>query len=48
MKNIYRYVHTERDAEWEKEVKGFMENYEFRCAGAWDLCTYKFETKNLL
>ena len=26
----------ETDAEWEKEVKGFMENYDFLCAGAWD------------
>ena len=24
------------DAEWEAEVLGFLENYEFSCAGAWD------------
>ena len=24
------------DAEWEAEVRGFLENYEFPCAGAWD------------
>ena len=24
------------DEEWKDELKGFIENYEFRCAGAWD------------
>ena len=24
------------DAEWEAELKGFIENYEFPCVGAWD------------
>ena len=23
-------------SEWESEVKGFIENYEFPCVGAWD------------
>lgn len=26
----------ENDDEWEKELKGFLENYEFLCIGAWD------------
>ena len=25
------------DAEWEAEVRGFLENYEFPCVGAWDV-----------
>ena len=25
-----------RNEEWESEVKGFIENYEFPCVGAWD------------
>ena len=24
------------DEEWESEVKGFIENYQFPCVGAWD------------
>ena len=24
------------DEEWEAELKGFLENYEFPCVGAWD------------
>ena len=24
------------DEEWKDELKGFIENYEFPCAGAWD------------
>ena len=24
------------DAEWEQELRGFIENYEFPCVGAWD------------
>ena len=24
------------DVEWEAEVRGFLENYEFPCVGAWD------------
>ena len=38
VKTLYdRYVKLpEADAEWEKEVKGFMENYEFPFEGAWD------------
>ena len=27
-------------SEWESEVKGFIENYEFPCVGAWDGFTY--------
>ena len=26
----------ETDAEWETELRGFLENYEFPCVGAWD------------
>ena len=26
----------ETDDEWEAEVRGFLENYEFPCFGAWD------------
>ena len=32
-----RYVRVpETDEEWEHEVRGFVENYEFPCVGAWD------------
>ena len=32
-----RYVKLPRtDEEWEAELKGFLENYEFPCVGAWD------------
>ena len=32
-----RYVKLPRpDEEWEVELKGFLENYEFPCVGAWD------------
>ena len=32
-----RYVRLPvSDAEWEEEIKGFLENYEFPCIGAWD------------
>ena len=32
-----RYVKLSRpDEEWEVELKGFLENYEFPCVGAWD------------
>ena len=32
-----RYVRMpETDDEWEAEVRGFLENYEFPCFGAWD------------
>ena len=24
------------DSEWEAEIRGFLENYEFPCVGAWD------------
>ena len=24
------------DQEWEAKLKGFIENYEFPCVGAWD------------
>ena len=26
----------ETDAEWEAELRGFLENYEFPTVGAWD------------
>ena len=26
----------ESEDEWNKELKGFIENYEFPCVGAWD------------
>ena len=32
-----RYVKLPRtDQEWESELKGFLENYELSCVGAWD------------
>ena len=32
-----RYVRLpETDEEWEAEMKGFIENYEFPCVGVWD------------
>ena len=32
-----RYVKLPRtDEEWEAELKGFLENYEFPCVGAWN------------
>ena len=32
-----RYVKLpQTDEEWEAELKGFLENYEFPCVGAWD------------
>ena len=24
------------DEEWQNEIRGFLENYEFPCVGAWD------------
>ena len=26
----------ETEQEWENEIRGFIENYEFPCIGAWD------------
>ena len=32
-----RYVRLPTtDEEWQNEIRGFLENYEFPCAGAWD------------
>ena len=32
-----RYVKPlQTDEEWEAELKGFLENFEFPCVGAWD------------
>ena len=32
-----RYVYLpSTDAEWEAEVRMFLENYKFPCVGAWD------------
>ena len=31
------YVHLPTtDEEWQNEIRGFLENYEFPCVGAWD------------
>ena len=33
----HRYVRLPTtDEEWKNEVRGFLENYEFPCVGAWD------------
>ena len=32
-----RFVYlSSTDAEWEAEVRGFLENYEFPCVDVWD------------
>ena len=32
-----RYVRLPTtDEEWQNEIRGFLENYEFSCVGAWD------------
>ena len=47
VKRLYdRYVKVPcTDQEWERELRGFIENYEFPCVGAWDGFHVYIETK---